>query len=169
VSTESLAVVATGFSVLALLVVVTLTVQVGRLRRAYDGLVAGQDGTTFPSAVARQTAEVRALRADVEDLRGVLGRAGGAGSGALRHVAVVRYDAFADLAGALSFSAALLDDAGDGLVLSSINGRSETRTYAKGVRGGMSETPLSPEEHEAIAGALRPRASRPLAGRTGAA
>ena len=48
-------------------------------------------------------------------------------------MAVVRYDAFGDLAGALSFSAALLDDAGNGLVLSSINGRSETRTYAKGV------------------------------------
>ncbi len=159
-STESFAVVATGFSVFALVVVVTLAVQVGRLRRAYDGLVAGQEGTSFPSAVARQTAQVRALRADVAQLRDDVGRAGSAGSGALRHVAVVRYDAFGDLAGALSFSAALLDDDGDGLVLSSINGRSETRTYAKGVRSGTSDAPLSPEEQEAIDGALRPLSRR---------
>ena len=58
---------------------------------------------------------------------------------ALRHVAVVRYDAFGDMGGRMSFSAALLDDAGDGLVLTSINGRTETRTYAKGVKGGASE------------------------------
>ncbi len=71
---------------------------------------------------------------------------------------MVRYDAFGDLAGALSFSAALLDDAGNGLVLSSINGRSETRTYAKGVTAGTSDVPLSPEEHEAIAEAFAPPA-----------
>jgi hypothetical protein len=54
----------------------------------------------------------------------------------------------------MSFSVALLDDAGDGLVITSINGRSETRTYAKGVKGGQSEANLSPEEQQAIAFAL---------------
>jgi hypothetical protein len=74
-------------------------------------------------------------------------------------VSVVRYDAFADMGGRLSFSAALLDDAGDGIVLTSINGRTETRSYAKGVKGGASEHTLSPEEEQAIAFALR----RPVA------
>jgi hypothetical protein len=137
VSTSSLAVVAIGFSVFALLVAVALAVQVGRLRRTW---------------------EARALRAEAGDLRPT-GPTTGPASGprdarALTRVAVVRYDAFGDLAGALSFSAALLDDAGNGLVLSSINGRSETRTYAKGVTAGASDAPLSPEEHEAIAEAF---------------
>lgn len=69
---------------------------------------------------------------------------------AVKHVAVVRYDAFGDMGGRMSFSAALLDDTGTGLVLTSINGRSETRTYAKGLRLGSSDSPLSPEEDEAI-------------------
>ena len=60
------------------------------------------------------------------------------------------------MGGRLSFSAALLDDAGDGVVLTSINGRSETRTYAKSVARGGSEHALSPEEQEAIAHATRP-------------
>jgi Protein of unknown function (DUF4446) len=76
---------------------------------------------------------------------------GGADLRAMRHVAVVRYDAFADMGGRLSFSAALFDAQGDGLVLSSINGRSETRTYAKALRAYESEHTLSPEEHQAIA------------------
>ena len=81
-------------------------------------------------------------------------------SDAIRHVAVVRYDAFADLAGRLSFSVALLDDAGDGVVLTAINGRTEARSYAKGVKGGRGDQLLSPEEEEAIDAALR-RAPRP--------
>lgn len=74
---------------------------------------------------------------------------------ALRHLAIVRYDAFGDMGGRLSFSAALLDDAGDGIVITSINGRSETRTYAKGVKAGDSDHSLSPEEQQAIGYANR--------------
>jgi hypothetical protein len=73
----------------------------------------------------------------------------------LQHLAVVRYDAFGDMGGRLSFSAALYDDNGDGLVISSINGRSETRTYAKQLVGHGSDHSLSPEEKEAIAAARR--------------
>ena len=64
--------------------------------------------------------------------------------------AVVRYDAFGDMGGRLSFSAALFDDRGDGLVITSINGRSETRTYAKELVGLKSDHTLSPEEEQAI-------------------
>jgi len=79
---------------------------------------------------------------------------------AVRHVAVVRYDAFADLAGQLSFSVALLDGAGDGLVLSGLNGRSDCRTYAKGVQAGAGVQQLSPEEQQAVGAALASAASR---------
>ena len=70
--------------------------------------------------------------------------------GALRHLAVVRYDAFADMGGHLSWSMALLDDAGDGVVLTSIHGRSDARTYAKSISSWTCEQQLSPEEDEAI-------------------
>lgn len=72
---------------------------------------------------------------------------------ALRHVAVVRYDAFGDMGGRLSFSAAIIDDAGDGLVVSSIHGRGESRTYAKGIVGGDADATLTPEERQALAAA----------------
>ena len=82
----------------------------------------------------------------------------------IRNIAVVRYDAFEDMGGRLSFSAALVDDHGTGLVLSAISGRMESRAYAKIVEEGESEMSLSPEERKAIAEAVSgPRRSRPKA------
>ena len=74
-------------------------------------------------------------------------------AGAVRRLALVRYDAFGDMGGRLSWSLALLDDSGAGVVLTSIHGRSEARTYAKNVSRWTSEQQLSPEEQDAITGA----------------
>src|SRR4051812_35146347 len=92
---------------------------------------------SVPEDVLGLRQEVAALRAEAR--------------GALRHLAVVRYDAFDDMGGQLSWSLALLDDGGDGVVLTSIHGRTDARTYAKNVTGWASEQQLSPEETEAIA------------------
>lgn len=69
---------------------------------------------------------------------------------AMRHLAVVRYDAFGDMGGHLSWSMALLDDGGDGVVLTAIHGRSDSRSYAKNVAAWTANQQLSPEEEEAI-------------------
>ena len=74
--------------------------------------------------------------------------------GSVRHVALLRYDAFEDVGGRLSFSCAMLDDQGSGVVLTSINGRQETRVYAKPIAEGRSGYNLSSEEEEAIRQAL---------------
>ena len=113
--------------------VVALALAVAALRRT----TRRADGADLPTDVAGLRREVAALRVDA--------------SAGLRHLAVVRYDAFGDMGGHLSWSLALLDDAGDGIVLSSIHGRSEARTYAKNVAAWTSDAQLSPEEDEAIA------------------
>ena len=74
--------------------------------------------------------------------------------GSVRHVALLRFDAFEDVGGRLSFSCALLDEHGTGVVLTSINGRQETRVYAKPVTVGASSYNLSTEEAEAIRQAM---------------
>jgi len=72
---------------------------------------------------------------------------------AVSHVAVVRYDAFSDMGGEQSFSLAAIDAHGNGAVVTAINGRSDTRVYAKALRNGTSESLLSGEEQQAIADA----------------
>ena len=97
--------------------------------------------------------EIDALPQDVLGLRQEVAALRAEARGALRHLAVVRYDAFDDMGGHLSWSLALLDDSGDGVVLTSIHGRSDARTYAKNVTAWRSEQQLSPEEQDAISGA----------------
>ncbi len=93
---------------------------------------------------------VDAVPEDVQGLRQEVAALRREGADALRHLAVVRYDAFGDMGGQLSWSVALLDDGGDGVVLTSIHGRSDARTYAKSIAGWTSEQQLSPQEVEAI-------------------
>lgn len=68
-----------------------------------------------------------------------------------------RYNAFENTGSDLSFSLALLDEAGDGVVLTSIFGRDESRLYAKPVVQGKSTYALSKEEMDTIKQALTPR------------
>jgi Protein of unknown function (DUF4446) len=150
-TTGIVAVAAAAVALLAFGLCLAMAMRVRKIAKAYRTLVAGDEDASFVTAVNRQSGAVVELREEVGLLREDLGAARADLADALRHVAVVRYDAFGDMGGRLSFSAALLDDAGDGLVLTSINSRSETRTYAKGVSGGTSDHQLSPEEEEAIA------------------
>jgi hypothetical protein len=102
-------------------------------------------------AARRQTPDADALPEDVQGLRQEVAALRVEGGDALRHLAVVRYDAFGDMGGHLSWSLALLDDAGNGVVLTSIHGRSDARTYAKSISSWTCEQQLSPEEDEAVA------------------
>ncbi|MEV6039854.1 DUF4446 family protein [Nonomuraea sp. NPDC052116] len=130
------------------------------------GVVAGVSGVFVGYLSLRQA------RATVEDCQRMLARQTSEGMGdlrAIRDVAVCRYDALSEMTGRLSFSVAMINGLGDGIVLTSINGRSETRTYVRPVVGGKGREPLSPEEEEAVRAArlglgpmILSRASGPL-------
>jgi len=158
---DLVATIAVGAALVALIglaLAVVLAVRIRRMRRQYLVLQAEGNSESFLDAVTRQNNDVTAMRSEVASLSSSVDALRVDLADAIRHVAVVRYDAFNDMGGRMSFSAALLDDAGDGVVISSINGRTETRTYAKGVKGGTSEADLSPEEVQVIGYA---RASHP--------
>ncbi|HEY4569609.1 MAG TPA: DUF4446 family protein [Kribbella sp.] len=102
----------------------------------------GQSGQAEPKAGTVKS-ELRRLSKELAIARGELKET-------LQHLAVVRYDAFGETGGKLSWSVALLDDNGDGVVLTSINSRADARTYAKEIKSFTSDSKLSPEEEEAI-------------------
>ena len=126
-------------AVLALLVSVAALAVAVAGRRTSGGRRNRQDTSSLPQDPRALRQEVAALKAE--------------NAQALRHVAVIRYDAFTDTGGQLSWSMALLDDSGSGVVVTSIQGRNESRTYAKNISGWKSEAQLSPEEEDAIANA----------------
>lgn len=97
-----------------------------------------------------------AADAEAHHLRELLART-------VSRVGLVRYDAFEDVGGGLSFSTAFLDEHADGVVLTAINGRAETRCYAKPITAGVSAHHLSAEEEAALAEAVEGRRTSALA------
>ncbi len=135
-----LALMALGLGVLALLF------SIANAR----GRVRAPEGMTGDEAVGALLARIERLENAARKLHSTDKRQQTQIEGSVRRVALLRYDAFEDVGGRLSFSAALLDDHGTGMVLTSINGRQETRVYAKPVTSGASTYNLSSEEEEAI-------------------
>ena len=133
-----------ALSIAALVVAATsLATSFAVLRAARRGTGPAQAAEAAKPPKAPARADVAKLRDEVAALRSDL-------ADALRHLAVVRYDAFGDEGGHLSWSIALLDDNGNGAVLTSINSRTATRSYAKNIREYAGDSKLSPEEQEAI-------------------
>src|SRR5579875_3755917 len=124
-----------------------------KLRRASAVLARGARGPnaqdSLIEASSRNAERLDLLAEEVAELRAHLvagSAASGGAPGGLRNIALVRYDAFGEMSGRMSFSLALLDDDGNGVTLSAIAGPADTRVYAKAVANGKGEHELSPEE-----------------------
>lgn len=118
--------------------------------RRYQRLMRGVNGTNLEALLqetlrASQTAEKRV--AQLDDLCRELTQAS---SASIQRVGFRRFNAFPDMGSDLSFTLALLNQPGDGVVLCCLVGRDDCRLYAKSVVGGTSLYPLSPEERDAI-------------------
>jgi hypothetical protein len=137
-------------SLFALAVSVAALAGQRRVRRAYAVFTTGrrQDVLTL---LERHIDEVASVRQEVAALRDYTGQLRELDRHTVSRTAMVRYDAFDDMGGHLSFSAALLDERGDGLIVTAINGRTDTRVYAKPIERGDSRHNLSDEERTAIA------------------
>jgi Protein of unknown function (DUF4446) len=139
-----IALIAAGLSVLAILFAISGS---GRRVAAPRHLAGDEAVGTLLGRIERIENAVRTLN-QTDKRQQVLV------DGSIRRVALLRYDAFEDVGGRLSFSCALLDEHATGMVLTSINGRQETRVYAKPVSNGASSHNLSIEEEEAIRRAM---------------
>lgn len=153
-----IALAALGVALIACLLALNARSQMAKARRSLALLQGSFEGRTLIDAVATFAGQVRALDGDLQqtkarqqDLIARLAASKG-------NVGIVRFDAFEDMGGLMSFSAAFLDDHQSGLVITAINGRTEARVYAKAIEEGRSNHNLSPEEQAALAEALGRRA-----------
>lgn len=124
----------------------------GRLRR----VLPSGESTSLDEMLERQIQLVEALGGRVDALNQLQHDLEEVTNRTLQKVAVVRYNPFKDTGGDQSFAIALLDPLGNGLVVSSLHSRTDTRVFAKPVQSGRSRYPLSDEEQEAIRKALAP-------------
>ncbi len=120
--------------------------QAARLGRAVRA-AGGVEALECRQAVSQLRGELQQVRSEQAQLAGQLARC-------VQRVGMVRYDAFQGSGGKLSFSVALLDAHGDGVVLSVLHSRDGSYAYAKALRGGRPSHPLSDEEQQAVLQAM---------------
>lgn len=142
---------AAGAFVLALVAVVLLLL----LRRRLGRLALGRNGNIEESIgiLARESKEIQAFRTELEKY---LKLSEARLRGSVRGVSLVRFNPYEQgQGGNQSFALALLDEKGDGAVLSTLYARDRVGVYAKPLRAGASTFDLTPEEKEAIAEAQK--------------
>ena len=155
--TLSLVVVALTAAVVLLVVwVAWLQRSEAVLRRRLRRLIGDAEGTGFDEVLDRQLRRLDEVAGRVDALNKLHHDLENLTQRSIQKVGVVRFNPFADTGGDQSFAIALLDAEGNGLVLSSLHGRTDTRIFAKQVQSGRSRHQLSDEEQDAIRRALAP-------------
>lgn len=148
------AIVAIGLGFIALITTVIIAIRQAKLLKRYRLLLSGDQGKDLEQFLLGQGAAIEQLQSELAALQR---RTDALGTDARLHVqkvGTVRYSAFPDMGSDLSFAIAFLDANDNGVVLSSLYGRNESRTYAKPIQAGKSTYQLSDEEKEAIARAM---------------
>jgi HAMP domain-containing protein len=152
-------IVAAALAIAVVVLIVTAVLlwrHVAALERRLASLTSAGDGTSLESTLHATLDRVGLLSTEVDQLRSRATVMEVVQRKAVQRTGLVRYNPFEDTGGNQSFAVALLDDHGDGVVVSSLHARQNTRVYAKAIAGGKSEAALSDEEAEALRKAMAP-------------
>ncbi len=140
--------------ILSLIIAAVTGARTARLKKRYKALVQGETGQDLEKLIMANHEQVAQLEREVERFRRIVENHERRLQVATTTAHVVRYNAFAENGNDLSFSLALLNEKGDGAVLSSIYGRDESRVYAKPVEERNSTYTLTAEEKKVIEAAV---------------
>ncbi len=120
------------------------------LRRRIDALTRGATGADLEGVLRDHLRQVEGVATDLRELEARTAVIEREGRFAVQRVGFVRFNPFDDTGGNQSFALALLDANQDGIVVSSLHARQNTRIYAKAIVTGRSDAALSDEETEAL-------------------
>lgn len=120
------------------------------LSRRLNRLTRGGDGKTLEGTIKKLHERTLLLEDHAKKTELGLENLDERLQGSIRGVAVLRFDPFQNAGGQQSFSTALLNERGDGVVLSGIHSRDGVRVYAKEVKEFKSDHELSEEETQAL-------------------
>ena len=126
-----------------------------RLEKRHEDLFTMEEEPSFAAALEELASRLSGLNARTERLVVQVGEMDRSLVRCVQGVGFVRYSAFEDTGGDQSFSLAIADGQGDGVVLSALYGRDATRVYAKSVENWASSRALADEEEQALSRARR--------------
>lgn len=139
-----------GIMVFVLLYMVRVSMKMTRFLKKYRIFMKGRDAVSLEKAFTQKFLEVDKLievsrinSSEIKRIKEIQGRTA-------NKIGIVKYDAFPDVGGRLSFALAMLDESDSGFVLNAIHGREGCYTYVKEIVKGESYIVLGQEEKEAL-------------------
>lgn len=142
------------FVVALVVLVIILLVQNHQLKNKYDRFMRGSKAKSLET-------EIQDLIKDVEDLTRTskehdidIKELYHKHEGALQKVGLVKYDAFKEMGGKLSYGLAVLDENDNGFLINSVHSSTGCYSYTKKIKDGESEIELSNEERTALEKAI---------------
>ena len=149
----AVAVLAALVLIMMILLIVQM-VKVGKLKKRLDRFVLGKDGESLEQEIASLFEDNKFLKSNAEknkkDIRTLYKRL----ETAYQKMGLVKYDAFSQMGGQLSFCLALLDENNNGFIINSVHSAEGCYSYTKEIRNGECAIELGREEAEALAIAM---------------
>ena len=139
-----------GIMVFVLLYMVRVSMKMTRFLKRYRIFMKGRDAASLEKAFAQKFLEVDKLTEMASVQANEIRRIKEIQSRTANKIGIVKYDAFPDVGGRLSFALAMLDESDSGFVLNAIHGREGCYTYVKEIVKGESYVVLGQEEKEAL-------------------
>ena len=124
--------------------------KIRKLNKKYNVFMKGSTGKDLEASIFTRFAEIDTIKSDIEFMSGKLNIACDMLLTAYQKMSIVKYDAFKEMGGKLSFSLAMLDDKNNGYILTSVHTREGCYTYVKEIIKGESFVVLSEEERRAL-------------------
>lgn len=136
--------------VILAVLVITVLCKLKTLKRRIDSLSRGKDTESLEDIILNFFERVESLEEGEEMTRAALNAIKDNLKITYQKKGLVKYDAFREMSGALSYSLALLDKENNGVLISSMYSREGCYTYAKDIKNGECKINLSEEEVEAL-------------------
>ena len=135
--------------ILAVLLILTM-IKINKLNRKYATFMKGSTGKDLESSILTKFKDIDTMKTEIEYISGKLNIACDTLLTTYQKMSIVKYDAFKEMGGKLSFSLAMLDDKNNGYILTSVHTREGCYTYVKEIIKGESFVVLSEEERKAL-------------------
>ena len=133
-----------------LVVMIVLCVNLGRLSKKYNKFMGGKNAKSLEKDIMGLYEDNKLIKASMEKNRKDIENLYRKLEGAFQKIGIVKYDAFNQMGGQLSFSLALLDENDNGFILNSVHSTEGCYSYTKEIKGGLCEISLGDEEKQAL-------------------
>lgn len=140
--------------VVVLILLVVVLCKQNKLNKRYDAFMSGKDGKSLEDGLVKRIEQIEKLQVKVnaqgKDIEAIFSEL----ELTFQKCGVVKYDAFNEMGGKLSFALTLLDKKNNGFIINSMQSREGCYTYIKEILDGKSYIDLGEEEKKSLEMAL---------------